>query len=109
MEKLRLFVQNISYILDYDIDNRVKVRNIHLTWNCPKGMSMPVWLELSQLPKKHLIYRENFIYFSPPVNSKLRSRSAIFNDLLRLVTMIFLCKFEVNPSTGSKDILLTSL
>ena len=33
---------------DYELDNGVKVTNIHYTSNCPKGISVPIWLELCQ-------------------------------------------------------------
>ena len=37
---MHLLIQKISNIQDYDLYNRVKVTNIHETWNCPKGMSI---------------------------------------------------------------------
>ena len=58
---------------------------------------MPVWQELSQWPMKHLIYSKT------PVTLKIRSRSAKSNQLLELVTIIFLCALEEIPSAGSLD------
>ena len=43
------------------------------------------------------IVKISYIYLSPPVTLKIKSRSAKSIQLLKLVTMIFQCKFEENP------------
>ena len=85
---------------DYELDNGVKVTNIHYTSNCPKGISVPIWLELCQWLKKYIILVKKLHILKFSCDLEIRSRSPKSNQFLTLVTMIYQCKFEENPSTG---------
>ena len=65
---------------------------------------MLVWLESRQRCKRYIIFSEFFTYYSPPVTLKMRSRST-----LKLVPMIYPCKFGDIPSVGSRDIVDTRI
>ena len=83
LEKIHPLVQDISYIQDYDLDNRVKVtKNIVNYLNCPKGIAVLDWWESSLRLKRYINFSEIFTYSGPSVTLKMRSRSPKSNQLL---------------------------
>ena len=67
------------------------------------------WWDSSQRFERYINFSEIFTYLSPPVTLKMRPRSLKSNQALKLVLVVYLCKFGENPSIGSRDILHTRL
>ena len=85
LEKIHLLVQEISYIQDYDLENKVKVtKDIINSLDCPKGIAVLNCWESSHRFKRYINFSDIFTYFSPPVILKIRSSSQKSNQLLSL-------------------------
>ena len=83
-------IQEISYIQDFDLENRIKVPNKLNSLDCPKGKAVLDWWESSQRLKKYINFSEVFTYLTPPVTLKMRSRSLKSNQLFSL-SLWYIC------------------
>ena len=68
--------------------------NLISSYACHNDISMQVWRKSIHWPRRYSTYKIMV--------------TKIFSNL-KLALMIYLCQFDKNPSTGSKDILLTRL
>ena len=73
LEKIHQLVQDIVYIQDYDLENRVKVtKNIVNYLDCPKSIAVLNRWEISQKLKRYISFSEIFTYLNPPLTLKIR-------------------------------------
>ena len=87
LEKIHLLIQEISYISDFDLENRVKVTETKSTFYIVLKVYV-CWIGGNQAKgskdTRYINYSDIFTYLCPPVTLKTRSRSLKSNQLLSL-------------------------
>ena len=109
-EKIHPLIQEISYIQDYDLEDRVNVtKDIVNSLDCPKGIAVLNRWASSHRFKRYINFWWNFHIFKFSCDLENELKFTKIESALKLALVVHLCKFEENPFIVSRDILDTRL